>query len=107
MTGRGGERPGPGGLRLLLVPVICCAGPLMVAGLAAAEALAWGGPGLGLAVPLAGALLVIRLRPRAHGAADSVRGAPGQPGTRPPGDSGAVTTCQHAAGCRHGRATLP
>jgi len=66
MTRHNGERTRPGGLWLLLVPVTCCGGPLLVAGLAAAGALAWGGLGLGLAVLLAGALLVIwRRRPGA------------------------------------------
>ena len=62
MTSRGRERPGPGGLWLLLVPTACCGGPLLAAGLAAAGALAWGGLGLALAVLLAGAMLVIRSR---------------------------------------------
>jgi hypothetical protein len=38
----GGERPGLGGLWLLLVPLACCGGPLLIAGLAAAGTLAWG-----------------------------------------------------------------
>ena len=40
MTRRGRERPGPGGLWLLLVPAACCGGPLPAAGLAATGALA-------------------------------------------------------------------
>jgi hypothetical protein len=78
MTRRGRGRSRPGGLWLLFVPVICCAGPLVVAGLAAAGALAWGGLGLAAAVLPASALLVIRRR-RAR-AADTVCGAPSQPG---------------------------
>ena len=62
-AGRGRQRVGLGGL-WLLVPVACCGGPLLVAGLAAAGALAWGGLGLALAVLLAGAMLVIRSRRR-------------------------------------------
>jgi len=59
MTRQNGERTRPGGLWLLLVPVACCGGPLLVAGLAAAGALAWGGLGVALAVLLAGVLLII------------------------------------------------
>lgn len=86
MTRRGRERPGPGGL-WLLVPAACCGGPLLVAGLAAAGALAWGGFGLALAVLLAGAMLVIRSRRRACAAGcarqrtrKSRPGSPGIPG---------------------------
>jgi hypothetical protein len=87
MTRRGRERPGPGGLWLLLVPAACCGGPLLVAGLAAAGALAWGGLGLALAVLLAGAMLVIWSRRRACAAGSGGRrprksgpGSPGIPG---------------------------
>ena len=87
MTRRGRERPGPGGLWLLLVPAACCGGPLLVAVLAAAGALAWGGLGLALAVPLAGAMLVIWSRRRACAAGSGSRrprksgpGSPGIPG---------------------------
>src|SRR5258708_6721734 len=49
-TGAGDrERSGLGGLWLLLVPLACCGGPLLIAALAAAGALAWArsawGPG--------------------------------------------------------------
>ena len=64
--GDGRERPGFGGLWLLLIPVACCGGPLLVAGLAAAGALAWGGLGLALGALVAGAMLIIRLRRRAR-----------------------------------------
>ncbi len=87
MTRRGGERPGLGGLWLLLVPAACCGGPLLVAGLAAAGALAWGGLGLALAVLLTGAMLVIRSRRRACGGAVSAAG-PGSPGPGSPGIPG-------------------
>jgi hypothetical protein len=73
MTRRGRERPGPGGRWLLLVPGACCGGPLLVAGLAAAGVLAWGGLGLALAVLLAGAMLVIRSRRRACAAGNGSR----------------------------------
>ena len=79
MTSRGRERPGPGGLWLLLVPAACCGGPLLVAGLAAAGALAWGGLGLVLAVLLAGAMLVSRSCRRACAAGIGGR-RPGRPG---------------------------
>ena len=55
-----GERPGLGGLWLLLVPLACCGGPLLIASLAAAGALAWGGLGLGTGVLVAVTVLVIR-----------------------------------------------
>jgi hypothetical protein len=58
------ERPGLGGLWLLLVPLACCGGPLLIAGLAAAGALAWGALGLGTGVLAAVAVLVIRRRRR-------------------------------------------
>jgi hypothetical protein len=64
MTRRGGQRPGLGGLWLLLVPAACCGGPPLIAGLAWAGALAWGGLGLALAIPLSGITLVmLRRRP--------------------------------------------
>jgi Flp pilus assembly protein TadB len=65
MSGRRGERPQHGALWLALVPAACCGGPLLIAGLAAAGALAWGGLGLGLTAVLAGALLIIWRRRRA------------------------------------------
>ena len=85
MTRRGGQRSGPGGRWLLLVPAACRGGPLLVAGLAAAGALARGGLGLALAVLLAGAVLVIRSRWRACAAGRAGRGpgrksGPGKPG---------------------------
>ena len=93
MTRRGRERPGPGGLWLLLVPAACCGGPLLVAGLAAAGALAWGGLGLALAVLLTGAMLVIRSRGRACAAGSGGRrprkSGPGSPAI--PGDDQPLT----------------
>ena len=52
-------RPGFGALWPLLIPAACCGGPLLIAVLAAAEALAWGGRGLAVAVVLAGTLLAV------------------------------------------------
>ena len=85
MTRRGRERPGPGGLWLLLVPAACCGGPLQAAGLAAAGARAWGGPGLALAVLPTGAMLVIRPggpARRAVAAAGPASPGPAVPGSR-------------------------
>jgi len=59
-----GGRPGLGGLWLLLVPLACCGGPLLIASLAAAGALAWGALGLGTGVLAAVTVLVIRRRRR-------------------------------------------
>jgi hypothetical protein len=62
-TGTGG-RSGLGGLWLLLVPLACCGGPLLIAALAAAGVLAWGALGTGAGVLAAVAVLVIRRRRR-------------------------------------------
>ena len=64
-TGCPGRKPKPGAPRfagpwLLLIPAACCGGPLLIAGLAAVGALAWGELGLAVAAVLAGALLAIR-----------------------------------------------
>ena len=59
-----GQRPGLGGLWLLLVPLACCGGPLLIAALAAAGALAWGALGTGSGVLAAAMVLVIRRRRR-------------------------------------------
>jgi hypothetical protein len=61
-----GERPGLGGLWLLLIPLACCGGPLLIAGLAAAGALAWGAAGLGAGVLVAVTVLVIGRRRRSR-----------------------------------------
>jgi hypothetical protein len=61
---RDGKRPGLGGLWLLVVPLACCSGPLLIAALAASGALAWGALGLGAGLLAAVALLVIRHRCR-------------------------------------------
>lgn len=66
---RGRQHVGFGGLWLLLVPVACCGGPLLVAGLAVAGALAWAGLGLALAALLVGTLAVIQLHRRARAGA--------------------------------------
>ena len=58
----GGQRPALGGLWLLLVPLACCGGPLLITSLAAAGALAWGALGLGAGVLVAVTVLVIRRR---------------------------------------------
>jgi len=55
-----GPRPGLGGLWLLLVPLACCGGPLLIAILAAAGALAWSAVGLGAGVLVAVTVLVLR-----------------------------------------------
>lgn len=58
------DRGGLGWL-VLLLPVICCGGPVIVAALAAAGALAWGGIGLGLGVAVAAGVVVWARRRRA------------------------------------------
>jgi hypothetical protein len=70
----GGDRPGLSGLWLLLVPLACCGGPLLIAALAAAGALAWGAAGLGTGVLAAVTVLVIRRSRRGSRAC-------GKPGT--------------------------
>jgi hypothetical protein len=55
----GGGRPGLGGLWLVLVPLACCGGPLLIVALAASGALAWAAPGLGAGVIVAATVLVI------------------------------------------------
>ena len=71
----GRQRVGLDGVWLLLVPAACCGGPLLVAGLAAASALAGGALGLALAALLVGGLTVNRPHRRARAA----RGADGKP----------------------------
>jgi Flp pilus assembly protein TadB len=61
----GDDRSGLAGLWLLLAPLACCGAPVLIAGLAAAGTLAWGGIGLAVAVLLAAGVLVIRRRRRA------------------------------------------
>jgi hypothetical protein len=64
--GPAGSDPGGGGLGWLLVPLACCGGPLLIAGLASAGALAWGAAGLGAGVLAAVTVLVVgRRRSRA------------------------------------------
>ncbi len=62
---RGDDRSELAGLWLLLAPLACCAAPVLIAGLAAAGALAWGGIGVAVAVLVAAGVLVIRRRRRA------------------------------------------
>jgi len=62
-----GGRSGLGGLWLLLAPVACCGGPFLIAALAAAGALAWGGLGLGIALLVAVvAVILVRRRRRSQ-----------------------------------------
>ena len=58
MTRRRGKPSRPGGL-WLLVPAACWAGPLLVAGLATARALAWTRLGLVPGIALAAAVLLV------------------------------------------------
>src|SRR5260370_37060575 len=80
-----GVRSRAGGLWLLLVPVACCGGPALIAGLAAAGALAWGGIGLALALAVAGAVTLIRHRRRAFRAPGPARRAKEAAATGPAG----------------------
>ncbi len=101
MTMRSGQRPEPGGLWLLLVPLACCGGPLLAAGLAAAGVLAWGGLGLALTAVATGAMLVIWRRRRACAVGamsqEPEKSEPAVPGFRRDGHQ------ENAAGCRHGQ----
>lgn len=76
------ERPGLGGLWLLLAPIACCGGPFLIAALAAAGALAWAG--LGLAATAAAvlvALVLIRRRRRSRACcAPGAASGPGEAG---------------------------
>jgi hypothetical protein len=89
--GGGGERPGLAGLWLLLAPLACCGGPFLIAGLAAAGALAWAGLGLGAAALVAVVTVVLIRRrrrsraccqPGAAGAEDAGTAAARRPGAR-------------------------
>src|SRR6266571_456470 len=91
-TGAGDrERSGRGGLWLLLVPLACCGGPLLIAALAAAGALAWGALGLGAGVLVAVAALVIHRRRRGRACCE-----PGVTGCA--GEAGAAASRRGAAG---------
>jgi Flp pilus assembly protein TadB len=50
---------------LVLLPIACCGGPLLIVAVAAAGAAAWGGRGAGVAIALAVALVVVVRRRRA------------------------------------------
>src|SRR5262249_23884070 len=94
-----GERSGLGGLWLLLAPLACCGGPFLIAGLAAAGALDWGGGGLGVAVLVAGAVLGGRRwrpRPGPCRARAAGRGGDCRWGG-PPAPGGAMTTANPPA----------
>ena len=94
----GGQRPAPGGLWLLLVPLACCGGPLLITSLAAAGALAWGGLGLALAAAAAGAAL----SGRRHRRACPRPQRPGQQAAADTGHSGAPAVMTvPAAGWHH------
>ena len=76
------EGSGPGGLWLLLVPLACCGGPLLIAALAAAGALAWGGAGLGAGVLVAVTVLVIGRRRRSRACCEPGTAAARRPAAR-------------------------
>ncbi len=80
---RGPERPGLGGLWLLLAPVACCGGPFLIAALAAAGILAWAGLGLAAAALVAmTAVVLIRRRRRSQACRKAgVAGWPEEAGT--------------------------
>jgi hypothetical protein len=61
-----------GAVRVLLAPLACCAGPLLVAGFGMAGALAWGGLGL-VAAAAAAVAVIIRSRRRRFRTAAVVR----------------------------------
>src|SRR5712691_4635785 len=96
-TGAGDrERSGLGGLWLLLIPLACCGGPLLIAALAAAGALAWGAAGLGTGVLAAVTVLVIRRSRRGSRACCKPRmteaDAAGRDGGYPAATSAMTTT---------------
>ncbi len=66
--GRGAGKPGWGGLWLLLAPLACCGGPLLIAALAAAGALAWAGLGLAAAAVASAAVVLVIGRRRSPAA---------------------------------------
>jgi len=55
---------GLGALWILLAPLACCGGPLIIGALAAVGALAWGELGLGLALATAVAVILVTRRRR-------------------------------------------
>jgi len=61
---------------LLLAPLACCGGPLLIAALAAAGALAWAGLGLGAAA-LVAVVTVVLIRHRRRSRACCEPGAAG------------------------------
>jgi hypothetical protein len=53
---------GAGAGWLLLLPLSCCGGPLLIAAAASAGAVGWGAIGTGVAIVIAAALLLVRRR---------------------------------------------
>ena len=75
--GGGSERPGLGGLWLLLAPVACCGGPFLIAALAAAGVRA----GFGLAAAAVAALVaLVLIRRRRRSRACCEPGVASRPG---------------------------
>ncbi len=93
----GGQRPALGGLWLLLVPLACCGGPLLITSLAAAGALAWGALGLGAGVLAAVTVLVIR-RSRGRACGEPAMTGSGKRDGGFPAASGGMSTHEHLAG---------
>jgi hypothetical protein len=58
---RSDDQLGPGWL-VLLLPIACCGGPLLIGAVAAAGALGWGVLGAGVAAVLTAAILMVRRR---------------------------------------------
>ncbi len=56
-----GAKPG-GAAWMLLLPLLCCGGPLVLAAAVSAGALGWGALGAGIAVLIAAGLLIVRRR---------------------------------------------
>ena len=82
----GGERPGLGGLRLLLVPLACRDGPLLIAILAAGGTSAWGALGLRAGVIIAVTVMVIYRTHRGRACCETgMTGWAQDGGTRIPG----------------------
>jgi hypothetical protein len=72
---------------MLLLPLLCCGGPALIAAAASAGALGWGALGAGIAVLIAAGVLIARrqVRRSCNAAADRASGHP-QAGHVPGGD---------------------